>query len=81
MIKNGFILSPTAVLSTVPRAKQLYTKSYFFLKLNLKGKSENSKNCKAIIFMRTKALFSIEEDNTKSGSLSCLIKLIICARG
>ena len=57
MIKNGFILSPTAVLSTVPRAKQLYTKSYFFLKLNLKGKSENSKNCKAIIFMRTKAVF------------------------
>lgn len=57
MIKNGFILSPTAVLSTVPRAKKLYTKSFFFFKLNLKGESENSKNCKAIIFMRMKAVF------------------------
>ena len=58
MIKNGFILSPTAVSSTVPRAKQLYTKSFFFfLKLNLRGESENSKNCKAIIFMRMKPIF------------------------
>ena len=30
---------------------------FFFLKLNLRGESENSKNCKAIIFMRMKPIF------------------------
>lgn len=34
-----------------------YTQKVFFFKLNLKGESENSKNCKAIIFMRMKAVF------------------------
>ena len=40
-----------------PELNSYTQKVFFFLKLNLRGESENSKNCKAIIFMRMKPIF------------------------